>query len=303
MSSSGPTIESLKEKLRAYSPNADLSLLEGAFQYAQQAHHGQVRESGEDYIGHPLEVASILADIQMDLDTLCAALLHDVVEDTPVNIEAISKQFGPQVAKLVDGVTKLNKLDFKNKHEHQAENLRKMFLAMADDLRVILIKLADRVHNMRTLKFRPSLKQKVTAKETLDIYAPLAHRLGISRYQWELEDLSFRFLEPDSYREIAEKVSSRRVDRESIIGRTIVELKSHMAELAINADISGRPKHFYSIHRKMLSGRSFEEIFDLTAVRIIVDTIKDCYAVVGVVHSIWRPIPGRFKDYIAMPKP
>ena len=295
--------QTLVTKVRSYSPQADLSVLERAYKYAQDAHSGQLRESGEDYISHPIEVALILTDIQMDIETLTATLLHDVVEDTSVSIEEIAQNFSPRVAQLVDGVTKLSRLDFKNKQEQQAESLRKMFLAMAEDLRVILIKLADRLHNMRTLKFRPQVKQKVTAKETLDIYAPLAHRLGISRIQWELEDLAFRYLEPEAYKDIAAKVAAKRIDREAIITHALSTLRSQLDEVGIKADIQGRPKHFYSIYRKMMAGRGFEEIFDLTAIRLIVDSVKDCYGVLGLVHNIWRPIPGRFKDYIAMPKP
>jgi len=303
MNTQAADFQALVNKLKSYSPQADVSLLERAFNHAQAAHTGQLRDSGEDYISHPIEVAMILTDIQMDAETLAAALLHDVVEDTGISIDEIAQQFGPLVARLVDGVTKLTRLDFKNKQEQQAESLRKMFLAMAEDLRVILIKLADRLHNMRTLKFRAQVKQKVTARETLDIYAPLAHRLGISRIQWELEDLAFRYLEPEAYKDIATKVAAKRIDREAIIAQSLTMLRKELAEVGIKADIQGRPKHFYSIYRKMTAGKSFEEIFDLTAIRVIVDTVKDCYGVLGLVHNVWRPIPGRFKDYIAMPKP
>jgi GTP pyrophosphokinase len=296
-------LQTLLTRLAAYQPQADTSLLTRAFEFARTAHVGQLRESGEEYITHPLGVALILTEIQMDVETLCAALLHDVVEDTGVSAETIAREFGERVANLVDGVTKLTRLDFKNRQEQQAENLRKMFLAMAEDVRVILIKLADRLHNMRTLSFRPQQKQKATAKETQDIYAPLAHRLGISRIQWEMEDLAFRYLEPEAYQSIAAKVAAKRIDREEMIAHALSELRTQMADVGIEADISGRPKHFYSIYRKMQAGRSFEEIFDLTAVRVIVESVKDCYGVLGLVHNIWRPIPGRFKDYIAMPKP
>lgn len=293
----------LVDKVKSYSPQADVTLLERAFKFARVAHSGQIRESGEEYITHPLEVALILTETQMDVETIAAAILHDVVEDTGTSKEEISEQFGPLVARLVDGVTKLTRLDFKDKQEQQAESLRKMFLAMAEDLRVILIKLADRLHNMRTLKYRPQIKQKSTAKETLDIFAPLAHRLGISYIQWELEDLAFRYLEPEAYKDIAAKVAAKREDREAIIAHALSSLRSQLDEVDIKADIQGRPKHFYSIFRKMNSGKSFAEIFDLTAIRIIVDSVKDCYGVLGLVHNIWRPIPGRFKDYIAVPKP
>lgn len=293
----------LVNKVKSYSPQADTDMLARAFEFAEAAHRGQVRESGEEYISHPLEVAFILTEIQMDVETLCAAMLHDVVEDTGVTLEQLTESFGPLVARLVDGVTKLSRLDFKNKQEHQAESLRKMFLAMAEDLRVILIKLADRLHNMRTLKHRPPVKQKATAKETLDIFAPLAHRLGISRIQWELEDWAFRYLEPEAYKDIANRVAAKREDRERVIEHALETLRSNMEEVGIKADIQGRPKHFYSIFKKMQAGKSFEEIYDLTAIRVIVDSVKDCYGVLGLVHNIWRPIPGRFKDYIAMPKP
>lgn len=293
----------LTDRINMYSPGADFSLLARAVQFADSAHVGQKRESGEDYISHPLAVALILADIQLDMESICAAILHDVVEDTNVSLSDLAEKFGPRVAKLVDGVTKLGRLEFKNRQEQQAENLRKMLLAMSEDVRVILIKLADRLHNMRTLKFRPPQRQKPTAKETLDIYAPLAHRLGISRMQWELEDLAFRYLEPAAYEDVAERVATKRQDREQVINRARATLQQHLREVDIVAEIQGRPKHFYSIYRKMQSGKSFEEIYDLVAMRVIVDSVKDCYGVLGIIHSIWRPIPGRFKDFIATPKP
>jgi GTP pyrophosphokinase len=297
------TLEKLLSTLKAYSPQADESLLLRAFQFAEKAHTGQTRASGEDYITHPLEVAMILTETHMDIETLVAAVLHDVVEDTQITIKEIRDEFGDNVARLVDGVTKLSRLDFKNKQEQQAESLRKMLLAMAEDVRVILIKLADRLHNMRTLTYRPLIKRKATARETLDIYAPLAHRLGISRMQWEMEDLAFRHLEPEAYRDIAERVAAKRIDREKAIAAAIAALQHQLAEVEIKGEISGRPKHFYSIFRKMQAGRSFEDIFDLIAIRVIVDSVKDCYGVLGLAHNEWRPIPGRFKDYIAMPKP
>ncbi|MGI6357425.1 MAG: RelA/SpoT family protein [Bacillota bacterium] len=293
----------LLEKVQSYNKQADFERIHKGFLYAARAHAGQLRASGEDYIVHPLGVALILAEMQLDTDTLVAALLHDVVEDTKVTLDELQAKFGPVVAKLVDGVTKLGRLEELNKQEQQAENLRKMFLAMSEDLRVILIKLADRLHNMRTLKYRPPVKQKETALETREIFAPLAGRLGISRIQWELEDLAFRFLEPERYREISEKVARKREVREEITNHAILELREKLQEVGINAEISGRPKHFYSIFRKMEAGRTFEEIFDLTAVRVIVETVKECYEALGLVHSVWRPIPGRFKDYIAVPKP
>lgn len=295
--------ETLLARVKVHSPQADVAVLRRAFDFAERAHVGQLRESGDEYIGHPLEVALILADIHMDMETLSAAILHDVAEDTETDLARVTQEFGPRVAKLVDGVTKLSRLEYTSRQEQQAESLRKMFLAMAEDLRVVLIKLADRLHNMRTLKFRPPLKQKATAKETLDIYAPLANRLGISSMQWELEDLAFRYLEPTAYRDIAARVSARREDREAVIAKVLDILRGHIAEAGIRADVGGRPKHFYGIYRKMQSGRSFEEIYDLTALRVIVDTVGDCYAVLGIVHNLWHPIPGRIKDYIGTPKP
>ncbi len=293
----------LLDKVQSYNKQADFERIHKGFMFAARAHAGQLRASGEDYIIHPLGVATILAELQLDTDTLVAAMLHDVVEDTGVTLSEVESEFGPLVAKLVDGVTKLGRLEDLNKQERQAENLRKMFLAMSEDLRVILIKLADRLHNMRTLKYRPLVKQKETALETREIFAPLAGRLGISRVQWELEDLAFRYLEPEKYREITEKVAKKREVREEITSHALSELREKLQEVGIPAEVSGRPKHFYSIFRKMESGKTFEEIFDLTAVRVIVSTVKECYEVLGLVHSIWRPIPGRFKDYIAVPKP
>lgn len=298
-----PELLPLLEKVQSYDKQADFLRIEQAYLFAARAHAGQLRASGEDYIIHPLGVATILAEIGLDTDTIIAALLHDVVEDTGVTLEQLETTFGPTVANLVDGVTKLGRLEDLNKQERQAENLRKMFLAMAEDLRVILIKLADRLHNMRTLGYRPPDKQRETALETRDIFAPLAGRLGISRIQWELEDAAFRYLEPDKYREIAERIDRKRDVREAVINHAIMDLRERLKEVGIEADISGRPKHFYSIYRKMQAGRTFEEIYDLTAIRVIVNTVKECYEVLGLIHSIWRPIPGRFKDYIAVPKP
>ncbi|MBT9155512.1 MAG: GTP pyrophosphokinase [Firmicutes bacterium] len=293
----------LVARVKVHSPQADVTVLRRAFDFAERAHAGQLRESGDEYIGHPIEVALILADIHMDMETLAAAILHDVAEDTESGLPQVTQEFGPRVAKLVDGVTKLSRLEYRSQQEQQAESLRKMFLAMAEDLRVVLIKLADRLHNMRTLKFRAPLKQKTTAKETLDIYAPLAHRLGISSMQWELEDLAFRYLEPLAYRDVAARVAARREDREAVIAEVLRTLSRHISEAGIRADVGGRPKHFYSIYKKLQAGRSFEEIFDLTALRVIVDTVGDCYAVLGIVHNLWHPIPGRIKDYISTPKP
>lgn len=298
-----PELLPLLEKVQNYNKHADFLKIEQAYIYAARAHAGQLRASGEDYIIHPLGVAVILAGIGLDTDTIIAALLHDVVEDTEVTLEEIEGRFGEVVARLVDGVTKLRRLEDLNKQERQAENLRKMFLAMAEDLRVILIKLADRLHNMRTLNYLPSTKQRETALETRDIFAPLAGRLGISRIQWELEDFAFRYIEPEKYREIAELIDRKRDEREEVINHAILDLRDRLREVNIEADISGRPKHFFSIYRKMQAGRTFEEIYDLTAIRVIVDSVRECYEVLGMIHSIWRPIPGRFKDYIAVPKP
>jgi len=294
----------LEKQILSYSPSADLSIIRKAYEFAKEAHSGQHRISGELFIFHPLEVAKILADLELDLPTIAAGLLHDVVEDTPYTIEDIESNFGPEVALLVDGVTKLGKLEFKTKEEQQAENLRKMFFAMAKDIRIILIKLADRLHNMRTLKSLPKEKQLAKAKETLDIFAPLAHRLGISKVKWELEDIAFRYLEPEHYYELVEKVAKKRQERENHINEMIAILKERLTSAGISAEIQGRPKHFYSIYKKMKEqNKTFEQIYDLTAVRVIVNTVKDCYGALGVVHTLWKPIPGRFKDYIAMPKP
>lgn len=298
------TLHTLKDRIKSYNPSANLELVERAYEFAKKAHDGQHRISGELYIFHPLEVAMILADLELDTITIAAGLLHDVVEDTEYTLEDITREFGDEIALLVDGVTKLGKLEFKTKEEQQAENLRKMFLAMAKDIRVILIKLADRLHNMRTLKYLPKEKQKEIAIETLEIFAPLAHRLGISKIKWELEDLAFRYLEPERYYELVEKVAKKRKEREEHINEMIAILEERLAAAGIKAEIQGRPKHFYSIYKKMKEqNKSFEQIYDLTAVRVIVASVRDCYAALGVVHTLWKPIPGRFKDYIAMPKP
>lgn len=297
-------LEELKQQIKSYQPDADLKLLEDTYQFAAVAHRGQKRRSGEDYITHPLNVAAILAELQLDVVTLAAALLHDVVEDTPVSLDTIKELFGDEVGLLVDGVTKLSRLECKTKEEQQAETLRKMFLAMAQDIRVILIKLADRLHNMRTLKHHPPEKQKEIARETLEIFAPLAHRLGIFRLKWELEDQALRYLEPERYYELVNSINMKRKEREEYIQQVVNILGEKLAEGGIKADIQGRPKHFYSIYNKMVKqGKELSEIYDLIAVRVIVDSVKDCYAVLGLIHALWKPIPGRFKDYIAMPKP
>lgn len=294
----------LKKHILKYNSSVDIDLIEKAYDFAKKAHSGQYRVSGEHFIFHPLEVAMILADLRLDVATIAAGLLHDVVEDTEYTLEDIKKNFGEEIAILVDGVTKLGKIEYKTKEEQQAENLRKMFLAMAEDIRVILIKLADRLHNMRTLRYLSKEKQREKSIETIEIFAPLAHRLGISRIKWELEDLVFRYLEPDYYYELVDKVAKKRKEREDHINKMIFILKRRLSSAGIETDIHGRPKHFYSIYKKMKNqNKTFEQIYDLTAVRVIVNTVRDCYAALGVIHTMWKPIPGRFKDYIAMPKP
>lgn len=297
-------IKKLLEKVKSYYPEANLALIADAYQFAAEAHQGQWRNSGEPYIQHPLRVAYLLAELELDAVSIAAGLLHDVVEDTPVTLEEIEKRFGPEVSLLVDGVTKLSRIEYRSKEEQQAENLRKMFLAMAKDIRVILIKLADRLHNMQTLKHHSPVKQREVAQETIEIYAPLAHRLGIFRFKWELEDLALRYLEPDRYYELVEKIAARRQEREEYINQVAERLKKQLTAVGIKADIAGRPKNFYSIYQKMVKqGKDLSEIFDLIAIRVIVDSVKDCYGALGIVHTLWKPIPGRFKDYIAMPKP
>ena len=297
------TIADLVQNVRRYDPSLDPAWLESVYAVAEGAHREQRRASGESYIEHPLAVAAILADLEMDRSTIAASLLHDVVEDTVITSEEVAARFGDEIASLVDGVTKLTRIPYQTKEDAQVENLRKMFLAMAKDIRVIIIKLADRLHNMRTLASLPPAKQQTIARETLEIYAPIAHRLGIWRMKWDLEDLALRYLEPDSYHDIAERVAKKRGEREAAVQNVLDELKGQFEAIGLHADVSGRPKHFYSIHKKMQKGRDFSTIYDLTAVRIIVDSVKDCYGALGVVHSIWKPLPGRFKDYIAMPKP
>jgi guanosine-3',5'-bis(diphosphate) 3'-pyrophosphohydrolase len=297
------TIADLVTKVQQYDPSLEGAWLERVYDVADRAHQGQHRASGESYIAHPLAVADILADLEMDSATIAAALLHDVVEDTVLTNEEVAAEFGTEIATLVDGVTKLTRIPYQSKEDAQVENLRKMFLAMARDIRVIIIKLADRLHNMRTLASLPASKQHSIAQETLEIYAPIAHRLGIWRVKWDLEDLSLRYLDPEAYREIAERVAKKRGEREAAVAQVIADLKSEFEKVGLIADTTGRPKHFYSIHKKMLKGRDFSTIYDLTAVRVIVDSVKDCYGALGVVHAMWKPLPGRFKDYIAMPKP
>ncbi|MFI5266248.1 MAG: RelA/SpoT family protein [Chloroflexota bacterium] len=298
-------IPELVEKIRRYYPQADVELLERTYEFARRAHGDQKRVSGEPYVEHPYAAACILADMQLDLPSICAALLHDVPEDTDVTLEEIEQEFGLEIARLVDGVTKLSRISWDTLEEKQAENLRKMFLAMAEDARVVLIKLADRLHNMRTLAPLPEGKRRKISQETLDIFAPLAHRLGIWEFKWELEDLAFQYLEPERYREITGLLASRRGEREDYIDTAVAALKVELDRLHIKADVKGRPKHIYSIARKVdrQGSLDFSRIYDLLAVRVLVDEVKDCYGAIGVIHSLWKPIPGRFKDYVAMPKP
>ena len=302
-------VEQLIDKLRSYAPDADLDLVRRAYAVADQAHSGQTRATGEPYVLHALAVAEILADLQLDAAPLAAALLHDVPEDTETTLQQVRAQFGDEVAKLVDGVTKLERMRELSRSgqsslvEAQAENLRKVFLATVDDIRVIMIKLADRLHNMRTLFALAEEKRTRIAQETLDIYAPLANRLGIWELKWQLEDLALRYLDPDEYQSIANLLAEKRGEREAYIDRVIKVLRSRLEEEGIKADISGRPKHIYSIYRKMQEkDRDFEEIYDVRGVRVLLDDLRDCYAVLGTIHSMWRPIPGQFDDYIASPK-
>ncbi len=296
--------EALIKKIKEYNPNADFDMIERAYECASNMHKKQKRESGEPYIIHPLEVAYIVAELELDAQAIAAALLHDVIEDTETSYEEIKKDFGEDVALIVEGVTKLDKLNFITKEDQQIESLRKMFLAMAKDVRVIFIKLADRLHNMRTLNNMPPEKRLLKSKETMDVYAPLAHRLGISAIKWELEDLALRYLDSVAYYEIVESINKKRNERELYIEDIKKELHNKVSEMNIHFEIQGRAKHFYSIFRKMYAqNKTLDEIYDLFAVRIIVDSVNDCYAVLGIVHEMYKPIPGRFKDYIAMPKP
>ncbi len=293
----------LLETVVGHHPDADVTLLGNAFDLAVEAHEGQRRASGEPYVTHPIAAAQIVADLGIDVSAVAAALLHDVPEDTEYSLGDIEERFGPEVARLVDGVTKLSKFSTHTHEQQQAENIRKMFLAMAEDIRVVLIKLADRLHNMRTLGALPIDKQQRIARQTMEIYAPLAERLGIWQIKWELEDLAFKVLEPESFRDLARLLDTRRKGRETFIERAIETLRPELARAGIEAELQGRPKHLYSIHKKMLrKGAEFGEIYDVYAIRILVDELKDCYAALGVVHSLWRPIPGQFDDYIAVPK-
>lgn len=297
-------IEDLIKIIEKYMTEEEVAFVMKAYEYAKLMHKNQKRKSGEPYIIHPVNVAIILADLDMDVETIIAALLHDVVEDTPATYDDVKNMFSEDIANIVDGVTKLNKLNYKSSEDFQAENLRKMILAMNNDIRVIIVKLADRLHNLRTLEYMNEEKQKQKAKETIEIYAPLAGRLGIFKIKWELEDLSLRYLDPEGYYDLVEKINKKRSEREKEINEIIKAISTELDKQELHYDISGRPKNFYSIYKKMNGkNKSFESIYDLIAVRILVDTVKDCYAVLGIVHSMWKPLPGRFKDYIAMPKP
>ncbi len=296
-------LEDIVERMQRTNPGADVDLLRRAYIFSAKAHQGQTRLSGEPYLNHPIEVASILADIVLDVATVAAGLLHDTVEDAGVTVEDIRSLFGDEVAVLVDGMTKLSRIELQSREQREAENFRKMIVAMARDIRVILIKLADRLHNMRTLTYLPPDKQKRIAQETLDIYAPLANRLGMSKIKIELEDLSFMFLNPEAYADLVRKVTQRRIERETYINELIEIVKRQLAEHGFRGEVKGRPKHFYSIWQKMQKqGISFEDVYDLIAIRIITDTKVNCYAILGLIHSLWTPVPGRFKDFIGVPK-
>jgi GTP diphosphokinase / guanosine-3',5'-bis(diphosphate) 3'-diphosphatase len=296
-------LPTLLKNVRSYNPKGDLRVLEEAYRVAEEAHEGQVRKSGEPFIEHPLAVAEILADLRLDTTTLTAALLHDTVEDTEVTLGRIQQAFGEDVARIVDGLTKLDRLEFRTRELAQAENVRKMIVAMAGDIRVLLIKLADRLHNMRTVQALSPGRQRRMATETLEIYAPLANRLGVQEVKWELEDLSFKTLHPGPYKEIARLVEARRDERRALIDELTGSIRQKLKELGVKADVEGRPKHLYSIYEKMvIRGKEFEEIYDLVGIRILAGSLRDCYAALGAVHSLWKPIPGRFKDYVAMPK-
>ncbi len=292
-------------QIESYNPNADLGIVAKAYNFAEMAHsNAQTRFSGERYFIHPYNVALILADLHMDVQTVCAGLLHDVVEDTGITFDEIKREFGEEIANMVDGVTKLSKVKYRNKEERQAESLRKMIVAMSKDIRVVIIKLADRLHNIRTLQYMPKEKQYQKAMETIEIYAPIANRLGIASIKWELEDLSLKYIDPEGYEDLLKKVQEKSEKRKDYISHIIEVISKKLQESGMEADIKGRPKSLYSIYKKMYyKNRLFEKIYDLIAVRIIVESIKDCYGALGIVHTLWKPVPGRFKDYIAMPKP
>lgn len=298
------SLQTILENIKKYSPNANTDSVVCAYEFAKNAHEGQLRKSGEAYVHHPIEVATIMTELEMDIPSVISALLHDVVEDTQYTLDDIKTKFGDDVALIVDGVTKIGKIHYTSQEEQQIENLRKMFLAMAKDIRVILIKLADRLHNMRTLKSMPPEKQLRIARETMEVYAPLAHRLGMSKIKGELEDLSLKYLDPIAYHEIAESINQKKMERDQYINAIIRELQDKLDTIGIKGQLGGRAKHFYSIYRKMYTQhKNLDEIYDLFAVRVIVDSVSDCYAVLGMVHEMYKPIPMRFKDYIAMPKP
>src|SRR5690349_21953722 len=296
-------IDELIADVSAYNPDVDRDLISRAFRFAADAHEGQQRRSGEEFVLHPWGAAKICAQLRLDDETIAAALLHDVVEDTDREIDDVREEFGGEVAKLVEGVTKLTRVHFQSREQAEAENYRKLIIAMAEDARVILIKLADRLHNLREIEYLGKQKQMQKAKETLEVYAPLAHRLGIHAIKWELEDLAFATLHPRKYDEIKELVAQQRAERERYVTDAGKFLEEELKKVGIEAEISGRAKHFYSIYTKMTrKGREFNEIFDLTAMRVIVEGVKDCYGAIGVIHSLWKPLPGRFKDFVAMPK-
>jgi guanosine-3',5'-bis(diphosphate) 3'-pyrophosphohydrolase len=295
--------EDMLEKLQSYQPDADLDYLRRAYIFSAKVHQGTSRLSGEPYLVHPIEVAGILTDLKMDYVTVACGLLHDTVEDTDTTVEEIAEYFGDEAASVVDGLTKIARIEFKTREEQQAENFRKMILAMSKDIRVILIKVADRLHNMRTLEHLKPERRRAIAQETLDIYAPLANRLGLGRIKWELEDLCLKYLEPEVYKELVTKISAKREDREEYINELIAIVNAHMEKNGLPGRVMGRPKHYYSIYQKMKKqGITVDEIYDLIALRIITDTKTNCYAILGMIHSLWLPVPGRFKDFIGVPK-
>ena len=297
-------IKEIEESILSYNKTADISLLEKAFDFAEKAHKGQKRKSGEPFFIHPVEVARMLAEMEMDMPSIIAGILHDVVEDTDITSKEIAEEFGSEVAYLVDGVTKLKHIPMSTKEELQAENLRKMFLSMASDIRVILIKLVDRLHNMRTLQYMDTDDQITKAKETLEIYTPLAHRLGMSKIKWELEDLCFKYLEPETYEDLKNQIKQKREEQEEYIQGILDTIRERTSEAGIKVFLDGRPKHLYSVRRKMvIQNKTLDQIYDLIAIRVIVDTVADCYTVLGIIHDLYKPMPGRFKDYISMPKP
>ena len=296
--------EALRENLKKKNPNIDLSVLEKAFNIADSMHKDQKRKSGEPFVIHPVAVATMLADMDMDMPSIVAGMLHDVIEDTPVTTDEMREMFGEEITYLVDGVTKLKRIPYSTKEELQAENLRKMFLSMASDIRVIVIKLVDRLHNMRTLQYMNTDSQITKARETLEIYTPLAHRLGMTKIKWELEDLCFKYLEPEYYNNLVTQITQRRDQQEAYIKKVLEAIRGKLDEANITAFLDGRPKHFYSIHKKMIAqNKALNQIYDLLAIRVIVDTVQECYTVLGIIHEMYTPMPGRFKDYIAMPKP